>query len=91
MTPRFTHLAVISALAAALALGGCGRKGPLDPPPGPGAATAPAAKPAAPGLGLRPVATAEKPAQPPSFNSQGKPTPIGPGPKRALPMDWLID
>ncbi len=92
MTPRFAHLAVISALAAALALGGCGRKGSLDPPPGPGAATAPAAKPAAaPGLGFGPGTTAEKPAQPSSFNSQGKPTPIGPGPKRALPMDWLIE
>jgi predicted small lipoprotein YifL len=90
VTPRFAHLAVISALAAALALGGCGRKGPLDPPPGPGAENAPAAKPAAPGLGLSPAA-ADKPAQPSVFNRQGKPTPIGPGPKRALPMDWLIE
>ena len=28
------RLPVIAALAAALALGACGRKGPLDPPPG---------------------------------------------------------
>lgn len=27
------RLAAFAALAAALALGGCGRKGPLDPPP----------------------------------------------------------
>lgn len=27
------RLAAIAALGAALALGGCGRKGPLDPPP----------------------------------------------------------
>ncbi len=27
------RLAAVAALAAALALGGCGRKGPLDPPP----------------------------------------------------------
>ena len=89
MTPRFTHLAVISTLAAVFALGGCGRKGPLEPPPGPAAATAPAGKPASPGLS--PVTTAQKPPTPSSFNSQGKPVPIGPGPKRALPMDWLIE
>ena len=30
---RYLHLALIGALAAALGLGACGRKGPLDPPP----------------------------------------------------------
>jgi predicted small lipoprotein YifL len=30
----FLRLAVIGALAAALGLAACGRKGPLDPPPG---------------------------------------------------------
>jgi predicted small lipoprotein YifL len=30
----FVRLALIGALAAAFALAGCGRKGPLDPPPG---------------------------------------------------------
>ena len=30
----FLRLAVIGALVAALGLAGCGRKGPLDPPPG---------------------------------------------------------
>jgi predicted small lipoprotein YifL len=39
----FFRLAVIGALAAALGLAGCGRKGPLDPPP---AAAAPGAHPA---------------------------------------------
>ncbi|MEJ2625309.1 MAG: lipoprotein [Pseudolabrys sp.] len=29
----FSRLALIGALAAAFALGACGRKGPLDPPP----------------------------------------------------------
>ncbi len=41
------RLAAFAALAAALALGGCGRKGPLDPPPS--AAIAPA--PDTPSLG----------------------------------------
>jgi predicted small lipoprotein YifL len=30
---RFLSLALIGALVAVLALAGCGRKGPLDPPP----------------------------------------------------------
>jgi predicted small lipoprotein YifL len=30
---RFVHLALIGALAAALGLAACGRKGDLDPPP----------------------------------------------------------
>ena len=30
---RFLRLALIAAFAAALGLGACGRKGPLDPPP----------------------------------------------------------
>ena len=29
-----THIVLAGALVAALALGACGRKGPLDPPPG---------------------------------------------------------
>jgi predicted small lipoprotein YifL len=44
------RLAAFVALAAALALGGCGRKGPLDPPPS--AAIAPA--PDQPSLGDNP-------------------------------------
>jgi predicted small lipoprotein YifL len=50
------HAAFVGTLAAAFALGGCGRKGPLDPPPGstsqqapaqaPGQAQAPAQAPA---------------------------------------------
>ncbi len=31
---RFLRFALIGALAAAFGLGACGRKGPLDPPPG---------------------------------------------------------
>ena len=45
MSPIFalpvTRLAVAAALVAALGLAGCGRKGPLDPPPMAGAAAAP--------------------------------------------------
>ena len=44
MSRPFLRLAVIGALAAALGLAGCGRKGPLDPPP---SAAAPGAQPQA--------------------------------------------
>ena len=37
-----SRLAVAAAMAALLVLGGCGRKGPLDPPPGASAAGEPA-------------------------------------------------
>ena len=40
----YLRLAIIGALAAALGLAGCGRKGPLDPPP---TAAAPGAQPQA--------------------------------------------
>lgn len=39
----FRGLAVVAAMAALLVLGGCGRKGPLDPPPGASNAVAPQA------------------------------------------------
>ena len=89
MNLRFASIAVIGALAAALALTGCGRKGPLDPPPG--AASSQPAKPANTGFGLSPMATQEAPATPPSFDAQGKPVAPANAPKKRLPMDWLID
>jgi len=75
----FVHLAVAGALAALL-LAGCGRKGPLDAPPGawvtpPGTVSHQRAAPAA--------ATQE-------YGPDGKP--IAPaGPQRRIPADWLID
>ena len=89
MTLRFVHLAVISVLAAAFALGGCGRKGPLDPAPG--AAGSPPPKPASAGFGLSPIATPEAPAEPAAFNAEGKPVAPAKAPKKRLPMDWLIE
>ena len=71
----------IGALATALLLAGCGRKGALDPPPGgwqiPSQRMAPAStRPAAPG--------------PVEYDAEGNP--IAPeGPKRSIPPDWLID
>jgi predicted small lipoprotein YifL len=76
-----SRLVVFAALAAALALAGCGRKGPLDAPPSAaieGQATA--APAAAPLPGRQPGVTSEGQAIAP------------PGQKRSIPpLDWLID
>ena len=40
----FTRLALIGVAVASLTLAGCGRKGPLDPPPGASMASQPAAE-----------------------------------------------
>ena len=74
----YLRLAVACALAAAL-LAGCGRKGPLDPPPG---------------AWVTPVGTRAIPAgqvqAAPEYDENGNA--IAPsGPKRRLPGDWLID
>ena len=90
MTLRFTAVAVIS-LVAAVALTGCGRKGPLDLPPGAAPTPAPA-KPAS-GASLNPMAPAaagEKRSETSVFTSAGKPVAIT-APKRPLPMDWLLE
>ena len=67
---------------AALLLAGCGRKGPLDPPPG--------------GWYVQqrdrmvPVSTRPAPPAPVEYDAEGRP--IAPeGPSRRIPADWLID
>ncbi len=81
------RLAAFTALAAALALGGCGRKGPLDPPPS--AAIAPA--PEGPALG-----EANDPAltggyrRAPSATVTAQPTGPLPPDKRSFILDPLI-
>jgi predicted small lipoprotein YifL len=81
------RLAAFVALAAALALGGCGRKGPLDPPPS--AAIAPA--PDTPSLG-----DANDPnmtggfRRPPPATVTAQPTVPSPSDKRTFILDPLI-
>jgi predicted small lipoprotein YifL len=89
VTSRFALIAVIGALAAASALGGCGRKGPLDPPPSAGAS--PPAQAASPNVGLSPLAERQAPATPPAFDARGRPVAPSDAPKKRLPMDWLLD
>ena len=75
---RLTAIGVL--VATAFVLTGCGRKGPLDPPPG-AWVTPP---------GTTPIREGQQPASQPDFGPDGKP--IAPaGPNRRLPGDWLID
>jgi predicted small lipoprotein YifL len=88
--PRFAHLAVIGALAAAFALAGCGRKGALEPPPGP--ATERQEKPAKQKTtALNPIGSREKAQDSGGFDADGKPVAPANAPKKRLPMDWLLD
>jgi hypothetical protein len=73
----FSRIAAIGALAAALAVTGCGRKGGLDPPPG-AAVYEPTGAGPAPGPAVGPDSSAPAPA----------PAPL---PPKRTPIDWLID
>jgi len=76
-------LATIGALAAALMLAGCGRKGALDPPPGGYVLSSGSGKTPVSNRGLQSD-------QRPQYDSEGKP--VAPdGPEKRIPPDWLID
>jgi predicted small lipoprotein YifL len=78
---------MIGALAAALLLTGCGRKGPLDPPPGASGlqSGAPAQAPSATDPAGPPARGMQK-----DFDDNGRP--IAPtGQKQRLFLDWLLD
>jgi predicted small lipoprotein YifL len=89
---RFARPALLAALVATLGLAGCGRKGPLDPPPSASVAEPVEAAPQRPGgtAGLNPLATPAKPASGEAFGINGEP--IAPkGAKKSLFLDWFID
>ena len=78
-------LAVIGALALALPLSACGRKGALDPPPGGSQLEAGAVRTPVTRRGAEPQR--EKPAE---YDENGRPVaPVGT--RKKLPADWLID
>ena len=78
-------LAVIGALALALPLSACGRKGGLDPPPGGSQLEAGTVKTPVTRRGAEPA-----PAKPTEYDENGRP--IAPvGTRKKLPADWLID
>ena len=77
---------MIGALALALPLAACGRKGPLDPPPGGYALEQGTTKTPTSSAGAPPLSDK----QPEYYDEAGRP--IAPeGLKRKLPADWLID
>jgi predicted small lipoprotein YifL len=82
---------IVAALGLAVLLTGCGRKGPLDPPPG-ASQLAPAAPagPAAPVIGPDGQAVPAQPGMQQEFDEYGRP--IAPaGRQRRLFLDWLLD
>ncbi len=84
---KYRGWAVILVSAAALALSGCGRKGPLDLPP---TASSQAPLAAAPGE----PAVADQASKPNLFNSSygaNSPPPTPKGPKRPFVLDPLLD
>jgi predicted small lipoprotein YifL len=80
-----TLLAVFGALSLLLPLSACGRKGPLDPPPGGYALES--------GVGKTPVSRRGKAPEPETkqdYDQDGRPI-IPEGRNKRLPADWLID
>ena len=75
-SPVLWRGALIGAVLATTLLAGCGRKGPLEPPP-----SAQAAPPTN-------TATQERP--PPVMTRSGQPV-APPGEKKRIFLDWLID
>ena len=78
-------LLVIGALALALPLSACGRKGGLDPPPGGSRLESGAVRTPVTRRGVE-----APPEKAPEYDEDGRP--IAPtGQKKKLPADWLID
>ena len=86
-------MALAASLAAALALAGCGRDGPLDPPP---SAIAP---PPAPAAMVSPSPASTDPNAPPvvsqnaamksGFDAKGNPV-AAQSPRKDFPLDFLL-
>ncbi len=82
------RLVLAAACIAALGLAGCGRAGPLEPPPGPAASPAPAAQLVAPD-GTPVPGSAQDSALKTGFDRQGNPVAAA-GPKRTFILDPLL-
>ena len=87
----FGRLALIGVLAAALGLAACGRKGPLDPPPG--ASLEGVAQPVAPNLmsntGRKSIGTKDDPDNPGvDENGQAR---APKGPVKRIPLDNILN
>ena len=77
------RLALVSALLAAFGLAGCGRKGPLDPPPAASVVSQPQ------GSAAGPIGAQSRPDNP-GVDKDGKP--VAPaGPQKRIPLDVLLN
>ena len=92
----FIRLALLGALIAALGLAGCGRKGPLDPPPGASLENEPQPN-ASPGL-MTPIGSARRAAPIGGQSASDNPgvgpdgQPVAPkGPNKRVPLDVLLN
>jgi predicted small lipoprotein YifL len=89
----FGRLALIGVLAAALGLTACGRKGPLDPPPGASLAGEP--QPNAPNLisnkgGVRGPIGSDSSEDNPGVDENGQAR-APKGPKKRIPLDNILN
>lgn len=82
-------LAVVAAMAALLVLGGCGRKGPLDPPPGASNAVEPQANGGLVAPITSPIGSRSTSADP-GVDSNGRPI-AAKGPNRPFVLDPLLN
>jgi predicted small lipoprotein YifL len=84
------RLALVGALAASFALAGCGRKGPLDPPPGASMANEPQAQNP---LLMNPIAApigGQTTDENPGVGANGQPQ-APKGAKKTIPLDVLLN
>jgi len=88
----FFRLATIGALVAALGLAACGRKGPLDPPPGAALTGEPQAQ--SPGLlspiGVTPIGGGQASSNNPGVGPDGQPQ-APKGSNKRIPLDVLLN
>jgi predicted small lipoprotein YifL len=80
--------ALAALIGCALALAGCGRAGPLEPPPGPAAVSTPTAQLTQPDGSLA-AGSPQDAAAKSGFDAQGNPV-ASPGQKRSFILDPLL-
>ena len=84
-------IATIGAIALTLSLAACGRKGPLDPPPGGQRLDGGTVRTPTTRAGTQPGQDEPPPPNaPPAYDENGRPIPP-PGQKKKFIGDWLID